>query len=35
VEAVIQRDPERAEALAIEHMREARKLRLQMLMEDY
>ncbi len=35
VEAIIQRDPERAGALAIEHMREARKLRLQMLAEDY
>lgn len=34
-EAIIQRDPERAEALAITHMREARKLRLEMLMEDY
>ncbi len=35
VEAVIARDPERAEALAIEHMREARQLRLRMLAEEH
>lgn len=35
VEAVSARDPERAEAVAIEHMREARRLRLQMLAEEH
>jgi DNA-binding GntR family transcriptional regulator len=34
VDAVIAHDPERAEALAIEHMHEARQLRMRMLMED-
>lgn len=34
IEAVIARDPERAEALAIQHMRTARQLRMQMLVED-
>lgn len=34
VDAVIARDPERAEAVAIHHMREARRLRLHMLMEE-
>lgn len=34
VDAVVAGDAERAEALAIEHMREARKLRLKMLFED-
>jgi DNA-binding GntR family transcriptional regulator len=35
VDAVIAHDPERAEALATEHMREARLLRLRMLAEDH
>jgi len=35
VEAVVAHDPERAEALAIEHMREARLLRLRMLAEEH
>lgn len=35
VEAVLARDPERAEAVSIDHMRQARQLRLRMLTEDY
>lgn len=35
VEAIIAHDPESAEALAAEHMRKARQLRLQMLMQGY
>lgn len=35
VEAVIARDHERAEALAIEHMREARQIRLRMLADEH
>ena len=35
IEAVSARDPERAEVLAIEHMREARRLRLHMLTEEH
>lgn len=34
VDAVIARDPERAEEVAMHHMREARRLRLRLLMED-
>lgn len=34
-DAVMARDSERAEALAIEHMREARQLRLRMLIDDH
>jgi DNA-binding GntR family transcriptional regulator len=35
VEAIIDREPKRAEELAAEHMRNARQLRLQMLMEGF
>jgi DNA-binding GntR family transcriptional regulator len=35
VEAVIDRDPERAETLAIEHMRSARRLRLRILADEH
>jgi DNA-binding GntR family transcriptional regulator len=35
VDAIVLRDPQRAEAVAAEHMRNARQLRLQMLMEGY
>lgn len=35
VEAIIAGDPEQAEALAIRHMREARQIRIAMLVEDY